>query len=107
MYLPKRQLWDDEIAAIGQRLLSGTIFMGDYNTHHSLWGSNNNDTIRDTTADFVTNNGLICLNMGESTHISDIPPHRESSLDITAATHDLKIHGLIPFEAHHQITTLL
>lgn len=68
-----------------------TIFLGDFNAHHSSWHCHNNDYIGERlTATLNEANGFL-LNNGSSTRISS-PCHSSSVIDLVLASSDLAFH---------------
>jgi len=69
MYSPEQTLQLDSLFAFLNSITSPIFLCGDFDSHHTLWGSTHNDSKGRALVDFLDNNNLVLLNDGSGTRI--------------------------------------
>lgn len=85
-YNPCKKLEISKVEEMGMK--GNIIWCGDFNVHHSLWGSDGTDYNGMVLKEFFHDNILVCLNDGRKTRI-DVRSGKESVLDLTFASSSL------------------
>lgn len=76
--------WDN----IFSQFSAPTIFCGDFNAHHSLWGCCSNNNQGNRLVDAIDGTNLVVLNDGNPTRVTS-PFQLPSAVDLTLVTSDL------------------
>ena len=86
IYLPPSSPIDDKkLHNFINQLPKPFILMGDYNSHHTLWGCRDTNNRGRTTEDFITEHDLVLLNDTSSTYLHPATGSF-SSLDLTVCS---------------------
>lgn len=85
---PKKVISLDDWECFLSKLTGNTIIGGDFNAHHSLWGSGKTDTDGKVLAGALNNVNLIVINDGSATRLTP-PGITKSVVDITLVSPSL------------------
>ena len=81
-YNPCGKLNQDILEVVGGSSLDRVLWCGDFNSHNSLWGSNDTDANGTVIEEFIDYQNLVCINSGEGTSYNIIQS-TESTLELT------------------------
>ena len=82
-------IWKNVLNSVMNAITAPFIITTDANAHHVSWGSNDSDRRGKIIDNWVTNNGLIILNNGEPTYISNSGTF--THIDLTIASADIAV----------------
>ncbi|OOZ40505.1 reverse transcriptase domain-containing protein [Solemya elarraichensis gill symbiont] len=88
-YIPEPQIQLDDVSAFLREHQSQFFICGDFNSHHSLWGSSHTDTKGKKLLEFSEEHNLVLLNDGSGTRLGT--NGQLSPLDLTFASPQLAV----------------
>ncbi|XP_050498825.1 probable RNA-directed DNA polymerase from transposon BS isoform X1 [Diabrotica virgifera virgifera] len=93
---PKSKSSINDWTNIFSQVNNSAIIGGDFNAHHTIWGSSYNDTVGTQLINTADDLNLIVINNGEPTVLTR-PDQNSSAIDVTFVTPDIanKIHWYI------------
>ena len=84
IYLPRSQnLSTNDLLELYQQLPQPCVIVGDFNSYHTLWGCNTDDTRGRCVRNFIETQDLILLNNGSPTRIGH---QSETAIDLSLAS---------------------
>lgn len=85
---PKMSIAVNEWENFFNKFNGNTIIGGDFNAHHSMWGSGKTDTDGNVLVDALSNSNLVVINNGSATRMTP-PGITKSAVDITLVSPSL------------------
>ncbi len=100
-YNPCKKLSTDILKEASGPIQGKVVWCGDFNSHSTLWGSNNTDANGSVIEEFIDEIGLVCMNDGSGTRYNS-SQNTESIIDLTLTS--TEIAGVTVWEVLNQST---
>ncbi|KAI2646629.1 RNA-directed DNA polymerase from mobile element jockey [Labeo rohita] len=100
-YNPCSRLNTDILESVCGSMQGKIVVCGDFNTHSTLWGSNDADNNGSVVEEFIDDKELVCINDGKGTRYNS-SSNTESAIDLTLVSNE--IAGISTWEVKDRST---